>query len=88
MNSGSLDQLSSKDPSAKRLRIPVDTALINQMTFWREDLAKDIYKHNSEITVRELNDVVQRLLDRLIFIRLLEDRKIIDAKTLKEIVET
>ena len=88
VNSGSLDQLSSKDPSAKRLRIPVDTALINQMTFWREDLAKDIYKHNSEITVRELNDVVQRLLDRLIFIRLLEDRKIIDAKTLKEIVET
>ena len=85
--SGSLDQLGSKDPSAKRLRIPVDTAFLEQMTFWREELAKDVYKHNSEITVRELNDVVQRLLDRLIFIRLLEDRKIIDSKTLKEIVE-
>ena len=85
--SGSLDQLSSKDPSAKRLRIPVDIAFLEQMTSWREELAKDVYKHNPEITVRELNDVVQRLLDRLIFIRLLEDRKIIDSKTLKEIVD-
>ena len=84
---GSLDRLSSKDPSAKRLRIPVDAAFLEQMTYWREELAKDIYRHNSEITIRALNDVVQRLLDRLIFIRLLEDRKIIDSKTLKEIVD-
>ena len=84
---GSLDQLSSKDPTAKRVRIPVDTAFLEQMTHWREELAKDVYKHNSEITVRELNDVVQRLLDRLIFIRLLEDRKIIESKTLKEIID-
>ena len=86
--SGSLDQLSSKDPAAKRLRIPVDTALIDQMTLWREDLAKDVYKHNPEKTAKELNDVVQRLLDRIVFIRLLEDRKIIDSRTLKEIVDT
>ena len=86
--SGSLDQLSSKDPSAKRLRIPVDAALIDQLTIWREELAKDVYKNNPEITVRELNDSVQRLLDRLVFMRLLEDRKIIDFKTLKEIADT
>jgi hypothetical protein len=86
--SGSLDELSSKDPSAKRLRIPVDEALIDQMTLWREELAKDVYKFNPEIDARELNDIVQRLLDRLVFIRLLEDRKIIDVKTLKEIADT
>ncbi len=86
--SGSLDELSSKDPSAKRLRIPVDEALVDQMTLWREELAKDVYKNNPEIDVRELNDIVQRLLDRLVFIRLLEDRKIIDVKTLKEIADT
>lgn len=84
---GSLDQLSSKDPAARRLRIPVDIAFLEQMTLWREELAKDIYRCNSDITVRSLNDVVQRLLDRLIFIRLLEDRKIIESKTLKEIVD-
>ena len=86
--SGSLDELSSKDPSAKRLRIPVNEALIDQMTLWREELAKSVYKNNPEIDVRELNDIVQRLLDRLVFIRLLEDRKIIDVKTLKEIADT
>jgi len=85
--SGSLDKLTLKDPSARRLRIPVDIAFLEQMTSWREDLAKDVYRHNPEITPRALNDVVQRLLDRLIFIRLLEDRKIIDSKTLKEIVD-
>lgn len=84
---GSLDQLGLRDPSAKRSRIPVDDALVEQMTSWREELAKDVFKHNPEITVRMLNDVVQRLLDRFIFIRLLEDRKIIDSKTLKEIVD-
>ena len=88
VTSGSLDQLSSKDPSAKRQRIPVDAALIDQMTIWREDLAKDIFKNNPEISIRDLNDVVQRLLDRLVFIRLLEDRKIIDVKSLKEIADT
>lgn len=87
VQNGSLEKLLSKDAKSKRLRIPVDSAFLKQMTKWREQLAKDVYKHNSEITVFTLNDVVQRILDRLVFIRLLEDRKIIDSRTLKEIVE-
>lgn len=83
----SLNKLMPKDAASKRLRIPVDTAFLEQMTFWREMLAKDIYKNNSEITVGMLNDVVQRLLDRLVFIRILEDRKIIESKTLRDIAE-
>ncbi len=39
------------------------------------------------MSVRALNDVVQKLLDSLVFIRILEDRKIIEAKTLREIVD-
>ncbi len=84
---GSLDELSLKDAASKRLRIPVDVAFLDQMTGWREKLAKDVYKNNPEITVRSLNDVVQRLLDRLVFIRILEDRRIIESRTLKEIAE-
>jgi hypothetical protein len=84
---GSLDGLSSKDPSSKRLRIPVDAAFLEQMTGWREELAKDVYKNNLNLSARSLNDVVQRLLDRLVFIRILEDRRIIESKTLKEIVD-
>lgn len=84
---GALDGLSSKDPASKRFRIPVDVAFLEQMTDWREKLAKDVYKNNPSISIRLLNDVVQRLLDRLVFIRILEDRKIIESKTLKEIAD-
>ncbi|MFA6049181.1 MAG: N-6 DNA methylase [Candidatus Micrarchaeia archaeon] len=84
---GSLDKLGLKDASAKRLRVPVDEAFLEQMTTWRETLAKDFFKNNAEMSVRSLNDVVQRLLDRLVFIRILEDRKIIESKTLREIAD-
>jgi type I restriction-modification system DNA methylase subunit len=83
----SLEKLALRDTASKRLRIPVDTAFLEQMTDWRETLAKDIYKNNPDISIQGLNDVVQRLLDRLVFIRMIEDRKIIESKTLREIVE-
>ena len=57
------------------------------MTAWREELAKDIYKRNPQIDVKVLNEVVQKLLDRIVFIRIAEDRKIRDANELKDIVE-
>lgn len=87
VTNGSLDKLTSKDPSAKRFRIPVDTAFLEQMTTWREKLAKDIYKNNTDLSVKTLNDVTQKILDRIVFIRILEDRKIIESKTLKEITD-
>ncbi len=107
---GSLEKLLPRDVKSKRLRIPVDKAFLEDMTAWREELAKDIYKKNfpssiagESITipsplagegqgegafdVRLLNEVVQKLLDRIVFIRIAEDRKIRDANELKDIVE-
>lgn len=87
VNEGSLDALTLKDATSKRLRIPVDVSFLEQMTEWREALAKDVFKNNPSLSVRALNDVVQRLLDRLVFIRILEDRKIIESRSLREISE-
>lgn len=87
VHNDSLEQLLLKYPALKRLRIPVDVTFFEQLTIWREDLAKEVYKKNPDITVRSLNDVVQRLLDRLIFIRLLEDREIIKSRRLKDIAD-
>ena len=87
VHNDSLEQLLLKYPALKRLRIPVDVTFLEQLTIWREDLAKEVYKKNPDITVRSLNDVVQRLLDRLIFIRLLEDREIIKSRRLKDIAD-
>ncbi len=83
---GSLEKLLPRDVKSKRLRIPVDKAFLEDMTAWREELAKDIYKRNLQIDVKVLNEVVQKLLDRIVFIRIAEDRKIRPDRELWEIV--
>jgi type I restriction-modification system DNA methylase subunit len=83
---GSLEALLPRDTKSKRLRIPPDKSFLEDLTEWRTEFAKDIHKRNPEFNVKLLNDVVQRLLDRIIFIRIAEDRKIRDRE-LQEIVE-
>lgn len=83
---GSLEALLPKDTKSKRLRIPPDKSFLEDLTVWRTELAKDIHKQNPEFDVKILNDVVQKLLDRIIFIRIAEDRKIRPDRELWEIV--
>jgi type I restriction-modification system DNA methylase subunit len=83
---GSLEALIPKDLKSKRLRIPPDKSFLVDLTVWRSELAKDIHKRNPEFDVKLLNDVVQKLLDRIIFIRIAEDRNIRQNRELWEIV--
>src|SRR6266498_5038338 len=83
---GSLEALLPKDTKSKRLRIPPDKSFLEDLTGWRTELAKDIHKRNPEFDVKLLNDVVQKLLDRIIFIRIAEDRRIRPDRELWEIV--
>jgi adenine-specific DNA-methyltransferase len=82
---GSLELLLPRDTKSKRLRIPPDKSFLEDLTEWRTELAKDIHKRNPEFDVKLLNDVVQKLLDRIIFIRIAEDRKIRPDRELWEI---
>ena len=84
---GSLDAMLPRDRRTQRLRIPVDEAFLDEMTGWREDLARNIYKNNPDLTAKQLNEVVQRLLDRIVFIRIAEDRRIIEKNQLRDAVE-
>lgn len=84
---GSLDAMLPRDLRTQRLRIPVDQVFLDEMTQWRSDLAKDIYKNNSRLTAKQLNEVVQRLLDRIVFIRIAEDRRIIEKRQLADAVD-
>ena len=84
---GSLEALLPRDRRTQRLRIPVDTVFLDEMTGWREELAKNIYKNNPALTARQLNEVVQRLLDRIVFIRVAEDRRVIEKNQLRDVVE-
>lgn len=87
VESGSLEKLLPRDVKSKRLRIPPDKSFLEDLIIWRTLLAKDIHKRNPQLDVRLLNEVVQRLLDRIIFIRISEDRKIREPRELKDIVE-
>ncbi|MDI6760940.1 MAG: N-6 DNA methylase, partial [Candidatus Brocadiaceae bacterium] len=87
VSQGSLERLLLKDAKSKRQRIPVDKKFLQDMGLWREGLAKDVYRHDPSIGVRTLNEVVQRLLDRVVFIRIAEDRRIRDPRTLFEIAQ-
>ncbi|MBM4141596.1 MAG: hypothetical protein FJ242_08995, partial [Nitrospira sp.] len=84
---GSLESLLPRDVKSKRLRIPPDKSFLEELTIWRTELAKDVHKRNPQFDIRLLNDVVQKLLDRIIFIRIAEDRRTRRENELKEIVE-
>jgi type I restriction-modification system DNA methylase subunit len=64
-------------------KISVDKQLLTDFTRFRELLSKNITKLNQSknITEEDLDEAVQRILDRLIFIRNCEDREL-EARTL------
>ena len=66
------------DTVIKKGAIEVDTAFLNEMEAWREKLAQHILNHNTHLTARQLNFVVQQTIDRIIFLRICEDRGIED----------
>ena len=49
---------------------------MTEIETWREELAHNIAARNSGLSVRELNTAVQRTIDRIIFLRIAEDRGI------------
>ncbi|MFA5519683.1 MAG: N-6 DNA methylase, partial [Spirochaetota bacterium] len=54
----------------------VDRGFLDLLNRWREKLAESIALKNEDIDVYNLNIVVQKLIDRLIFLRIAEDRLI------------
>lgn len=65
----------------------LDKEFLDDLISWRETLARHIAVRNFDLSVEQLNEAVQRILDRLIFIRNLEDREI-EEITLQPISES
>ncbi len=59
---------------------PVMRQIFNDLMAWRENLTKNIMSFNSNRAIikteEELDEAIQRIIDRLIFIRVCEDREI------------
>jgi hypothetical protein len=74
---GSFDKY-AESKALKKGTAEVDNAFLKEIEFWRETLAGNLALRNPQLTQRELNFAVQRTIDRLIFLRICEDRGIED----------
>jgi adenine-specific DNA methylase len=70
---GSFDQY-AKAGKGKRGTSEVDAEFLKEIEGWRTLLAHNIAIRNPKLTIDELNDAVQRTIDRIIFLRMAEDR--------------
>lgn len=62
-----------------------DSFFLAQIEKWREILAIDILKNNKDINEESINFLIQRLLNRILFLRICEDREIEKYETLRKI---
>jgi type I restriction-modification system DNA methylase subunit len=72
---GSFDKFAASDRQ-KRGTTEVDAEFLKEIESWREALAKDIAVKNLKLSIQELNFAVQLTIDRIIFLRMCEDRGI------------
>lgn len=70
---GSFDKFIAGE-SGKRGTASVDKEFLLSLNEWRVQLAENIALRNPQLTEDELNYAVQQTLDRLIFLRIAEDR--------------
>jgi type I restriction-modification system DNA methylase subunit len=60
----------------------IDNLFLQQINEWRTLLGGEIYKHDPRISEQQLNDIVQSYLNRLLFLRVCEDRNLEVYQTL------
>ena len=80
---GSFDQYVAKP--GKRGTSTVDTEFLGEIEGWREVLARNIALRNPGISQGDLNFAVQRTIDRIVFLRICEDRGIEPYGTLQSL---
>ena len=81
---GSFNQYAEKNKNKKGTEA-VDKQFLNLLDTWRKNLAIRIALKNENLDEYHLNIAVQKIIDRLIFLRIAEDRLIEKANLLQEI---
>ena len=72
---GSLEKLVASK-KIKKGTAEVDAAFLGEIESWRDVLARNLALRNPGIIHRDLNFAVQRTIDRIVFLRICEDRGI------------
>jgi adenine-specific DNA-methyltransferase len=84
---GSFDRYVEENKN-KRGTSEVDDDLLNVIEGWRVELAKNIALRNPALSIYNLNTAVQKIIDRIIFLRIAEDKGMESADILKTITST
>ncbi len=68
-------------------QLPVDVVFLADLARWRQAVARDLAKNNPSLDVWQLNESTQLTLDRLVFIRVCEDRGLEHAEHLRALLD-
>lgn len=68
---GSLESIDAKESIEKE---PFGDFFLSQIRDWRYEIARDVYEHYDNVRDDDLNRFTQSILDRVIFLRVCEDR--------------
>src|SRR3989339_1182011 len=72
---GSFDKY-AESSKVKKGTASVDDAFLTEIESWRDMIAKTIALRNPDLSQHDLNFAVQRTIDRIVFLRICEDRGI------------
>jgi len=67
------------------MKEPFDDYFLNQIRNWRNILSQDILDNNDDLNAETLNILVQKILNRIVFLRICEDRSFEQYETLRRI---
>lgn len=84
---GSFDRY-TESSKLKKGTAEVDDAFLTEIESWRKELASNFAVRNPDLIQREVNFAVQRTIDRIIFLRICEDRGIEKYGQLQELLQS
>ncbi|MDG0815941.1 Eco57I restriction-modification methylase domain-containing protein [Bdellovibrio svalbardensis] len=82
VQAGSLSKLLVDNETSKKNRVKVDKQFLKFLMEWRLDFANQIWKGNKGYDESKLDEVVDLIVNRIIFLRVAEDREILTRPTL------
>jgi hypothetical protein len=71
----------------KRGTTEVDDAFLEEIERWRAQLASNLAQRNTALSQQDLNFAVQRTIDRIVFLRICEDRGVEEYGRLRSLTE-
>jgi len=82
VKSGSLAAVDTGDLKGEET---FDNHFLNQIENWRQVLAENVVENNVGLSQDDINFLIQRMINKIIFLRICEDREIEKYETLKNI---